>query len=183
MNGVKDLLKIAWSDAERPDGVHLCDKVEMTEEFDEASGVASMEPLLVDVKAVADATELTLAGHVEARVNFRCVRCLEPFSSRILASFQEVFCRTKLTAEQEEAEVIHWVDRDVTIDAYAIQAVLLALPMNPLCKPDCLGLCPECGVNRNEVRCSCNVEPIDPRWDELANLFQSDRSSEISDKK
>ncbi|KUO95608.1 YceD family protein [Ferroacidibacillus organovorans] len=176
-------MKIAWSDAEKPDGVHLCGKVEMTETFDEASGVASMEPLLVDVKAVADAIELTLAGHVETLVKFRCVRCLELFSSRIQTSFQEVFCRTKLTAEQDEAEVIHWVDRDVPIDAYAIQAVLLAMPMNPLCKPDCLGLCPACGINHNEAHCSCNAESIDPRWDELANLFQSDRSSEISDKK
>ena len=57
---------------------------------------------------------------------------------------------------------------DDTIDLGPLvrDAIVLELPMAPLCREDCLGLCPQCGADRNEAECSC-VAPRDPRW---ANL-------------
>jgi uncharacterized protein len=48
--------------------------------------------------------------------------------------------------------------------------VLLSLPVRTLCKPDCMGLCPRCGANRNSQPCQCDVGPSDPRWEALAGL-------------
>jgi uncharacterized protein len=50
------------------------------------------------------------------------------------------------------------------------EQVLLSLPARTLCQPDCKGLCPRCGVNRNETACSCDTGPSDPRWEALAGL-------------
>jgi uncharacterized protein len=56
-------------------------------------------------------------------------------------------------------------------------AVLLELPIAPLCRVDCLGLCPSCGTDRNEASCSCQLEP-DPRWATLDALRLEDDSSD-----
>jgi uncharacterized protein len=51
---------------------------------------------------------------------------------------------------------------------------MMGAPMQPLCQPDCAGLCPTCGQNLNEKACSCPSEEYDPRWSALAKLTQSD---------
>lgn len=50
------------------------------------------------------------------------------------------------------------------------EQLLLALPMAPRCKEDCKGLCPSCGIDRNEKSCDCQTERIDPRWEKLRTL-------------
>jgi uncharacterized protein len=50
------------------------------------------------------------------------------------------------------------------------EQVLLSLPVRTLCKPDCKGLCPRCGANRNLQPCSCDEGPSDPRWEALTGL-------------
>jgi uncharacterized protein len=50
------------------------------------------------------------------------------------------------------------------------EQVLLSLPARTLCKPDCKGLCPRCGENRNSGACRCEAVPADPRWGTLAGL-------------
>jgi uncharacterized protein len=52
------------------------------------------------------------------------------------------------------------------------EQVLLALPMQKLCRPDCQGICPVCGVNRNETTCQCKLQQVDERWAALKNLKQ-----------
>jgi uncharacterized protein len=48
--------------------------------------------------------------------------------------------------------------------------VLLDAPTTPLCRPDCAGLCPQCGADRNEQACACQPPPADPRWSALDAL-------------
>ena len=55
------------------------------------------------------------------------------------------------------------------------QSVLLEIPMKPLCRPDCAGLCPHCGKNRNEGPCDCQEEPADPRLSVLADWLKSEQ--------
>jgi uncharacterized protein len=54
-------------------------------------------------------------------------------------------------------------------------------PMQALCRPDCGGLCPHCGGNRNLGECQCDQEPSDPRWALLQALLEADESDERSD--
>jgi uncharacterized protein len=52
------------------------------------------------------------------------------------------------------------------------EALILELPLKPLCREERRGLCPVCGVNRNERACDCKVEKTDSRWDGLRNLLE-----------
>ena len=73
------------------------------------------------------------------------------------------------------------IDRDMVVAFYrgnqldlgltVREQLFLALPMKRLCRADCAGLCPTCGVNRNEVRCDCPPEPTDPRLAPLKKLL------------
>jgi uncharacterized protein len=78
------------------------------------------------------------------------------------------------------------LDEAVVIDSHHImdlaetirQHLLLALPIHPLCRPDCAGICPICGAARNREPCSCQAEPVDPRWAALASLLGGEEGPE-----
>jgi uncharacterized protein len=63
--------------------------------------------------------------------------------------------------------VIHQRKGEVDLREALRESVVLACPQAPLCGEDCLGLCPVCGVDRNEIACTCAEEEHDPRWDAL----------------
>ena len=74
-------------------------------------------------------------------------------------------------AEAEEARVIRQVQAPfVDLGEMLREQFYLALPMQPLCRPDCQGLCPVCGVDRNLERCECQTEWVDPRLSGLKAL-------------
>jgi len=58
----------------------------------------------------------------------------------------------------------------IDLQPFIYDQVVLAIPMQPLCRPECAGLCPVCGSNRNEVSCTCEVAEIDPRFALLKQL-------------
>ena len=118
-----------------------------------------------------------LVGRVESTVQLTCGRCLEPFLWPIDATFDLRY--------QPRVESTNEADREIQEDDFstafyendAIDLVqlmreqfYLALPMKPLCKPDCRGLCPHCGTNLNRGTCACAPEWIDPRFAALKNL-------------
>src|SRR5437773_2081868 len=63
---------------------------------------------------------------------------------------------------------------DLTLDPEQMvrDSVVLSMPFSPLCRPDCLGLCPRCGGDRNLGECTCSEEVVDPRWAGLEQLFR-----------
>ncbi len=63
------------------------------------------------------------------------------------------------------------------------QYTLLAIPMKPLCRQDCAGLCPACGTNLNLAHCDCPPPAGDPRWEELRKLIQNDPESTLKNQK
>ena len=88
-------------------------------------------------------------------------RCRASCGSRV----HERFADAPLAGASDE-ELYPIVDETIDLGPLARDAVVLELPMAPLCREDCAGLCPQCGANRNEGDCGC-VAPRDPRW---ANL-------------
>jgi uncharacterized protein len=127
---------------------------------------------------------LTKSGErvdVHCRVSYtyslNCSRCLREFT--ITGSEDVVFHFSKVSSENDtrEAElsdedVVAYSYKDNSIDlAIPIRdAVLLSIPMKPLCADDCKGLCPVCGQDLNSGRCSCTVSIDDSRWDALKEL-------------
>lgn len=71
----------------------------------------------------------------------------------------------------DELAVSFYQDERIDLSQMTLEQIVLALPMKPLCKADCRGLCPECGANRNTTRCACAPEDTDPRWATLKTLL------------
>jgi len=109
-----------------------------------------------------------VTGSVGGTMVFRCARCLKEFTRPFEVEMKELFA---LRASPEED---YAVGEDLTLDPEQMvrDSVVLSMPFSPLCKPDCLGLCPRCGGDRNLSECSCPEEMADPRWAALEDLFR-----------
>lgn len=108
---------------------------------------------------------ILVRGDVEGTVELECSRCLEPFDETRRVHFEEEFApsvdiHTGAMLPRPDDELIFSIDQNHILDlSEAIrQNVLVSLPINPLCKPDCAGLCSMCGGNRNLAPCTCADE-------------------------
>jgi uncharacterized protein len=104
---------------------------------------------------------VSVTGTVTAPWTGACRRCLTPASGVLRLRVRELY-----TEDGDGEETYPLVHDELDLGPLVRDAVLLELPQAPLCRPDCLGLCPFCGVNRNEESCGCEA-PRDPRWDAL----------------
>jgi len=121
--------------------------------------------------------EVALQGAVEARLRMRCVRCLEAFDDSLSTTFELILVpegsRPVAASEHEvdEREALLFVGREGRVELVDVarEQIYLNLPLKPLCRPDCRGLCPTCGANRNRLECGCRSEEGDGR---LAPLLE-----------
>jgi uncharacterized protein len=120
----------------------------------------------VDLDVVLESVlgAVVVTGTVSACWEGECRRCLEPATGDVVARVREVYT-DRADPELEYSMTDDWLD----LEPLAHDACILELPLAPLCGPDCLGLCPECGANRNHETCTC-TETTDPRWAGLAGL-------------
>lgn len=100
-----------------------------------------------------------------------CGRCLEPFTKEdrtVLSGKLEE--RTNESMEDDEGEVIYYSEDKLNLQEEILNTIMLTLPMKPLCKEGCKGICPQCGANLNVEECNCTIEDIDPRLAVLKDL-------------
>ncbi|MEW5796113.1 MAG: DUF177 domain-containing protein [Candidatus Zixiibacteriota bacterium] len=133
----------------------------------------------LDIQKAAD--EYYCQGRVEAQVVVECARCLGEFDSKLAGEVDfVVYSREEATRHRDvdEEDYVCFEGNDLRVDIVVPvrQALVLSIPMKPLCSEDCRGLCPTCGANLNERTCDCKIETLDPRWDGLRKLFP-DRQS------
>jgi len=110
--------------------------------------------------------------------NLTCSRCLNPFTKQkeldIMLVFKYENTRDKDAKEKEidedEINVIFIGDPIIDITEYLINEIMLDIPIKPLCKEDCNGLCPVCGTNLNEDTCDCKKEKVDERMKQLEDI-------------
>jgi uncharacterized protein len=109
-----------------------------------------------------------VSGTVAGRMVMRCARCLKEFDQDFDVRMDELFVR------HAGPEDDYGLADDLCLDPEPMvrDAVVLAMPFSPLCKPDCLGLCERCGGDRNLGECTCSEPPTDPRWSGLEGLVQ-----------
>jgi uncharacterized protein len=119
--------------------------------------------LEVELQAVNDG--IVAVGVVTAPWAGECRRCLKAARGEARAEVQEIFERHPVEGETRQLDGV-----EVDLTEVARDAVLLELPLAPLCRDDCAGLCPTCGVDLNESGCDCVVEVKDPRWAALDQL-------------
>jgi uncharacterized protein len=117
-----------------------------------------------------------LKAKIDAPVTLDCCRCLEPHESPVSSEFSLILVRdaveygvgeTQLISQ--DLEIFHATDGKADLALMAAEQVFLNIPLKPVCRVDCQGLCPACGVNRNRLECACPSEALDLR---LAPLLE-----------
>jgi uncharacterized protein len=95
------------------------------------------------------------------QVDFRgdCRRCLTPLTGTLSLEVHELY-QVNLT----DPDAFPIENDQIDLAAMVRESVLLELPDSPVCRPDCAGLCPACGADRNQGDCGCRIETPDPRW-------------------
>jgi uncharacterized protein len=111
-----------------------------------------------------------VAGRIETMLELPCSRCLEPFRWPVDAPFELRYQPRAQHTVQDEREIeeddfstAFYENDAIDLGQLMCEQFYLALPMKPLCRPDCQGLCSQCGTNLNRGTCSCKQEWDDPR--------------------
>ena len=115
---------------------------------------------------------ILVQGVLHAQTTVECVRCLDPVDFSYEIQLSELFTFSK--ASQAETDRSCIVEEGNFIDLTPImrEEGILAVPIQVLCKPDCKGLCSQCGQNFNEENCDCERDQIDPRMEPLRALLK-----------
>ncbi|QSO49524.1 YceD family protein [Alicyclobacillus mengziensis] len=135
--------------------------------------VENVSPLDVRVNAQLVNHLCKVEGTVKYSVTYLCTRCLESFVAHQETELFEEFTEDK---NQVTEEVHHAPDGIAVLDPWIEQSLNLDLEFFPVCRSDCRGLCPVCGINRNEHECNCDVRTVDPRLGVLSDLLSTDES-------
>jgi uncharacterized protein len=142
----------------------------------EVLSVPEGSPVEFDLRLEAVMEGVLVTGTAEAGLVGECVRCLDAIDDDIVADFQELFVYDESDAGEDEASRL---EGDlVDLEPLLRDAVVLALPFQPLCREDCPGLCIECGARLADDPDHQHEEAIDPRWVTLQGLTEQtdDRS-------
>ncbi|WP_228003275.1 YceD family protein [Nocardia australiensis] len=126
----------------------------------------------LDLMLQAVSEGVLVTGTVSGETAGECTRCLEPFTAEIELNLTELFAYPDSATEQttEDDEVHRLVDDTIDLEPVIIDAIGLELPLQPLCSPDCPGLCSECGVRMAIAGSDHGHEILDPRWAGLAKF-------------
>ena len=133
-------------------------------------GVPDGAPLAIDTRLESVTEGVLVTGTVTAPVQGECGRCLDPISDELVVDICELFAWAGSTTDETTSEdEVHRVDGDyIDIEPVVRDAVVLALPWTPLCRPDCAGLCSICGVKLDDAEPGHSHDTVDPRWAALA---------------
>jgi uncharacterized protein len=102
--------------------------------------------------------DVFLRGTLSGVLEFSCARCLEPARVPVRIPVQVSFVASSDDDEDEDeddVDVAHFDGDEINIGPELREQILLNMPINPVCREACAGLCPTCGVNRNETACGC----------------------------
>lgn len=161
-------------DGRRGDFAHVYQPDELNP-VDERVDLAG--PASVTGQVRLEGHEVLVEGHIETQVQLECDRCLKPIEFPVNADFAleyitgaDYASSSNAALSEEEMTVSVFDGEAIDVDEIVKEQVLLAVPARTLCREDCQGICPECGIDRNTGGCSCTPKEIDPRWAALQDL-------------
>ena len=144
---------------------------------DDAYRTASPVHLAFDI--YKDGKQFHLVGGVQATLDLACGRCLEDFRFPVDASFDVLYLphaenagEGDLEVEDDDLTTAFYRDDQIDLAQLVREQFYLAIPMKPLCRDTCKGLCPQCGTNLNTGSCNCDPEWTDPRLETLKSLME-----------
>ncbi len=114
---------------------------------------------------------LQVKGKLSIPAAFDCTSCLTAVEKIMESSFSETFHEGAGT-EEAEADWLFFQGDEIDIGEMLRENVILSEPLRPVCREDCQGLCPRCGIDLNHESCACERKAVDPRLAELQKLLK-----------
>jgi uncharacterized protein len=136
-------------------------------------------PLVFEVDASAQGADIHLSGRLEGAADVQCSRCLKRYRQPLADTFRVVLgpAGDRILTDPEGVEALArdgmslgddfetgcFRGPEIRLETLLAEMVSLAIPIQPLCREDCAGLCPRCGIDRNEADCDCeDLKPSSP---------------------
>jgi len=148
----------------------------------EILGVPEGSPVTFDLRLEAVMEGVLVTGTASADLEGECARCLEAIEDDLTIDIQELYlyddsregsARSRDSSGDDEDDDVSRTEGDlIDLETVLRNAVVLALPFQPLCQDDCPGLCPECGARLADDPDHGHDEPVDPRWAALQDVTQ-----------
>ena len=116
---------------------------------------------------------ISVRGKLDGDIKLPCTRCLSEAHVPVAIPLRAVVGPESMGAEESLDDEIEYFNHDgevVDLEPVLRETLILAIPMAALCQPECKGLCPVCGGNRNERDCGCDTKVVDPRLAALKDL-------------
>jgi uncharacterized protein len=141
----------------------------------ELISVPGESDLELDLSLTSVSEGVYVSGTVRGSLSGECGRCLNEIGKSFEVSIAELYAYEDSTTEEttDEDEVGRMQGDLIDLEPAVRDAVVLTLPTNPLCRPDCPGLCPDCGVHFDDLPADHSHEEVDPRWAALRNLTEA----------
>jgi DUF177 domain-containing protein len=138
----------------------------------ELLGVLPGSDLVLDLRLESVSEGVLVSGTTRVTLTGECARCLDPLTCELEVDVQQlyVYPGNEIDADDEDDEIGQLIDDCVDLEPALRDAVVLALPLAPVCREDCQGLCPDCGVRLEDVEPGHRHDRVDPRWAALGSI-------------
>lgn len=146
----------------------------------EAEGFRVQAPVHLAFDIFKDGNQFHLVGRVRSTIALSCGRCLDDIELPVDLPFDLLYLpheehvggeEVEVEVEDDDLTTAYYRDEEIDLGQIVLEQFYLALPMKPLCRESCRGLCSECGTNLNTGTCSCVQEWPDPRLEGLRSLI------------
>jgi uncharacterized protein len=144
--------------------------------FDPAE-IRVLGPIVVKPTAEKQAQRVRVRGRFAVDVEVPCARCLEPVRVPLISEFDQFYQSNadqqlvgEIVLNEKDTEIGFFNGDFIEVSDIVREQILLALPMKPICREDCKGLCPHCGKNRNAEACNCQTPSTDSRLAPLLKI-------------
>jgi uncharacterized protein len=145
----------------------------------EMVGVPEGADIELDIRLEAVMEGVLVSGTARSPLSGECARCLDPLTSSIEVDFQELYVYSDTRSGESAGEDERRLEGDlIDLEPVIRDAMVLALPLSPLCRDDCPGLCPECGVRLADAEPDHHHDAVDPRWAALQGMLDEQREDQ-----
>jgi len=138
--------------------------------FPEGEKTESDGPIEIAVTLSLVGSGVYLTGEAKGEINLRCGRCLAEYPHRLAELNMSFMVKEGGNADEDEEDVYTYDGETVNLYPLVRDQLLMLMPIKPLCREECKGLCPKCGQDLNEKDCGCRRVEVDDRFSVLAKL-------------
>ena len=132
-----------------------------------------LESPVIEGSIFNNGKSLVLTARVDLCLGVKCARCMCDITERLSFDLEEALVREEENSDPDGDAVV-FSGNEIDITEIVQTGFFMNVPGKFLCSEDCKGLCPDCGKNLNDGECDCDEGVIDPRWEALKKIMDSD---------